>query len=78
MIERLFPVITKKLGISALKIFIFTFRLTINKFPIQNKILENSKNKLNKINVVFQICNIANKPNVIIILIIKTTTLIMK
>ena len=78
MIERLFPVITKKLGISALKILIFILRLTINIFPIQNKILENSKSKLNVINIVFHICNIANNPNVIIILIINNPTLIIK
>ena len=78
MIERLFPVITKKLGISALKILIFILRLTINIFPIQNKILEHNKIKLKAINTVLHICNIANNPNVIIILIINNPTLIIK
>ena len=77
-IERLFPIIIKKLGISALKILILILKLTINIFPIQKKILENSSSKLNPNNSMFPICNIANNPNVLIILTINITILITK
>ena len=42
------------------------------KQELLQKILENSKSKLNAKNKMLHICNIANNPNVIIILIINT------